>query len=44
MTLMNGLHTESLSPPVLGRYVEFLDLYVAKKVPDLSTLNSRSRR
>ncbi|HEX2782268.1 MAG TPA: CocE/NonD family hydrolase [Ilumatobacteraceae bacterium] len=40
VTLMNGLHTESLSPPVLGRYAEFLDFYVAKKVPDLSTLNS----
>jgi predicted acyl esterase len=40
VTLMNGLHTESLSPPVLGRYFEFLQLYVAKKVPDLSTLNS----
>ena len=40
VTMMNGLHTESLSPPVLGRYFEFLQLYVAKKVPDLSTLNS----
>jgi predicted acyl esterase len=40
VTLMNGLHTESLSPPVLGRYFEFLQLYVAKKKPDLSALNS----
>ncbi|MGZ4724434.1 MAG: CocE/NonD family hydrolase [Ilumatobacteraceae bacterium] len=40
VTLMNGLHTEALSPPVLGRYFEFLQLYVAKKVPDLSNLNS----
>lgn len=40
VTLMNGLHTEALSPPVLGRYAEFLDFYVAKKVPDLSALNS----
>jgi uncharacterized protein len=40
VTMMNGLHTESLSPPVLGRYFEFLQLYVARKVPDLSTLNS----
>ncbi|MEY2416956.1 MAG: uncharacterized protein QOH53_2290 [Ilumatobacteraceae bacterium] len=40
VTLMNGLHTESLSPPVLGRYFEFLDLYVARKVPSLETLNS----
>jgi predicted acyl esterase len=40
VTLMNGLHTESLSPPVLGRYFEFLQLYVAKKVPVLSNLDS----
>jgi hypothetical protein len=40
VTLMNGLHTEALSPPVLGRYAEFLDFYVAKKVPDLSALNA----
>ncbi len=36
VTLTNGLHTESLSPPVLRRYMEFLQLYVGKKVPDLS--------
>jgi uncharacterized protein len=40
ITLMNGLHTESLSPPVLGRYAEFLQLYVAKKVPDLAAVNA----
>ena len=40
VTLVNGLHTESLSPPVMGRYFEFLDLYVAKKVPDLTPLNA----
>ena len=40
VTLMNGLHTESLSPPVLGRYFEFLQLYVAKKVPNLAPLAS----
>ncbi len=39
VTLMNGLHTEALTPPVLGRYVEFLDLYVAKKVPSVTPLN-----
>jgi uncharacterized protein len=39
VNLMNGLHTDSLSPPVLGRYAEFLDLYVAKKVPELTLLN-----
>ncbi|MEP7113482.1 MAG: CocE/NonD family hydrolase, partial [Ilumatobacteraceae bacterium] len=40
VTLMNGLHTESLSPPVSGRYFEFLQLYVAKKVPTLAPLNA----
>lgn len=34
-TLVNGLHTESLSPSVFPRYSEFLSLYVAKKVPDI---------
>ncbi len=36
VTLVNGLHTESLSPPIAARYMEFLQLYVGKKVPDLS--------
>jgi predicted acyl esterase len=40
VTLMNGLHTESITPPVLGRYIEFLQLYVAKKVPDLTAANA----
>lgn len=35
VTLVNGLHTESLSPSVFDRYVEFLDLYVKKQVPNL---------
>jgi len=35
VTLTNGLHTEALSPPVAGRYMEFLQFYVGKKVPDL---------
>ena len=35
-TLLNGLHTESLGPAVFPRYAEFLSLYVAKKVPDLT--------
>jgi uncharacterized protein len=38
-TLVNGLHTESLSLGILPRYVEFLDLYVAKKTPDLSAVD-----
>jgi hypothetical protein len=35
-SLVNGLHTESVSPVVFARLVEFLDLYVAERVPDLS--------
>jgi predicted acyl esterase len=34
-TLVNGLHTESVSPSVFPRFVEFLDLYVAKRTPSL---------
>jgi hypothetical protein len=32
-TLVNGGHTESLSPPIFGRWLEFFDLYVADRVP-----------
>ena len=35
-TMVNGLHTESISPAVLPRMLEFLDLYVAKRTPDLA--------
>jgi predicted acyl esterase len=34
-TLMNGLHTESIGPSSFPRLVEFLDLYVAQRVPSL---------
>lgn len=37
--LVNGLHTESLSPRIFARTMEFLQLYVAKAVPDLSFAN-----
>jgi uncharacterized protein len=37
-SLSNGLHTESLSPAIAPRWLEFLDLYVAKRVPSLDTL------
>ena len=40
ITLVNGLHTESLSPGVLQRYLEFLQLYVGEQVPDMSALDS----
>jgi uncharacterized protein len=33
VTLMNGIHADSLSPEVLSRWVEFLDFYVARKIP-----------
>ena len=35
-TLVNGLHTESIGAGVFPRYVEFLDLYVAQRVPSLA--------
>ena len=40
VTLVNGLHTEALSPPIAARYFEFLQLYVGKKVPDLAAANT----
>lgn len=37
-TMTNGLHTESLvSLSIVPRYVQFLQLYVGKTVPDLTT-------
>ena len=38
VTMLNGLHTESISPAVLPRLVEFLDFYVAERVPDLGPI------
>lgn len=32
-TMVNGTHTESLSLGVFGRYADFLDLYVGRRVP-----------
>ncbi len=35
-TMVNGSHTESISnPAIFERYVEFLELYVAKRTPNL---------
>lgn len=34
-SLVNGLHTESIGPAIMPRYVEFLDLYVAGRTPTL---------
>ena len=39
-TLVNGGHTESLSPPVFQRYAEFLQLYIAKTVPSMTAPNA----
>jgi predicted acyl esterase len=39
VTLTNGLHTEGLAnPTVLQRWLEFLQLYVAKETPDTTGL------
>ncbi len=35
ITLMNGLHQDSLGPAVLSQWIEFLDFYVAKKIPSI---------
>jgi predicted acyl esterase len=33
VTMMNGTHTDSLGPDTIARWLEFLDLYVADRVP-----------
>ncbi|MGA0877707.1 MAG: CocE/NonD family hydrolase [Ilumatobacteraceae bacterium] len=38
VTLTNGLHTDSLGPSVLSRYVEYLNLFIADRVPDLTAI------
>ena len=35
VTLMNGVHQDSLGPAVLTRWVEFLDFYVARAIPSI---------
>ncbi len=35
-TLMNGVHADSFGPEVITRWAEFLDFYVAKRVPSIS--------
>jgi predicted acyl esterase len=32
-TLMNGVHADSLGPAVVARWAEFLDFYVARRIP-----------
>jgi uncharacterized protein len=36
ITLQNGVHVDSLGPDVLTRWVEFLNLYVADRIPRIS--------
>ncbi len=38
VSMLNGLHTESISPAVLPRLIEFLDLYVKEETPNLDPL------
>lgn len=37
-SLVNGLHTEAISPPILPRFAEFLELYVARRTPSIGIL------
>lgn len=34
-TLMNGVHSDSLGPAVVARWAEFLDFYVARRIPTI---------
>jgi predicted acyl esterase len=36
VTLMNGIHADSIGPAVLSQWIEFLDFYVARKIPSIS--------
>jgi uncharacterized protein len=36
VTMLNGTHTDSLGPDTISRWLEFLDLYVADRVPTAS--------
>jgi uncharacterized protein len=40
VSMVNGLHTESIGPGVLPRMIEFLDFYVAERTPSLETLRT----
>jgi predicted acyl esterase len=35
VTLMNGLHQDSIGPAVLSQWIEFLDFYVAREIPSV---------
>jgi predicted acyl esterase len=36
VTAQNGTHTDSLDPEVVTRQLEFLDFYVARRIPEIS--------
>ena len=36
VTMLNGTHTDSLGPDTISRWLEFLDVYVADRVPTAS--------
>jgi predicted acyl esterase len=36
VTMLNGTHTDSLGPDTISRWLEFLDIYVADRVPTAS--------
>ncbi|MGH9089896.1 MAG: CocE/NonD family hydrolase [Acidimicrobiales bacterium] len=38
VTMVNGTHVDSLGPAVLSRWLEFLDIFVARQVPHISPL------
>ncbi len=41
-TYTNGVHTDSLDPETFNRWFDFLELYVAKRKPDLGGIKSFS--
>jgi uncharacterized protein len=38
VTMVNGTHMDSLGPAILSRWLEFLDIFVARQVPHISPL------
>lgn len=38
VTMVNGTHVDSLGPAILSRWLEFLDIFVARQVPHLNSL------
>ena len=42
VTVMNGVHQDSLAPAVLSEWIEFLDFYVAKRIPSVPPADARA--